>query len=409
VDSRARAAESTETRKAVGRMVRKYVAATIRDIVPKKLRQVLQRIVPALYTAKLAFLSGDNPLSQIGEGSGRERDADPRGVPLVGIIRNQMAFHTRFIEACQEMGCAFCVLDLATEGWFAEVRSSGVDFILVWPDAVTTDRAKVVKDRCDLIEEVLGIPVYPTRAERWMYEDKVRLADWLRSRGVPHPRTWVFFDRVEALGFATACTMPVVFKLPFGAGSTGVRIVRSRGRLKRLVRRAFGRGLSSSGHDPRDRQRGSILLQEYLPEIREWRLVRVGSSYFGHPKGRLGDFHSGSGRVEWDVPTARHLDFLHDITELGGFRSMAVDAFETPDGRLLVNELQTVFGASTSIHQLKVDGEPGRMVRSGAGRWHFEAGDFARNACANERLKDALDRFQGPDGPASQATVVAGG
>ena len=119
-------------------------------------------------------------------------------------------------------------------------------------------------------------------------------------------------------------------------------------------------------------------------------MVRIGDSYFGHPKGRRGDFHSGSGRVEWDVPEPRHLDLLHRVTEAGGFRSMDVDVFETPDGRLWVNELQAVFGASLAIDQLRRDGEPGRMIRTVDGSWRFEPGDFARNACANARIRDTL-------------------
>lgn len=72
---------------------------------------------------------------------------------------------------------------------------------------------------------------------------------------------------------------------------------------------------------------------------------------------------------------------------------MDVDVFETPDGSLLVNELQTVFGASVSVDQLRVNGVPGRMTRSTDGQWVFEPGDYARNACANERVRDALARW----------------
>jgi hypothetical protein len=187
--------------------------------------------------------------------------------------------------------------------------------------------------------------------------------------------------------------------MAMGSSARGVNIVRDRRTLRRLVNRAFSCGHVPPGHDHRDALRGSILFQEFLPGIREWRLVRIGDSYFGHPKGRVGDFHSGSGVAEWDVPEPRHLDFLHQVTERGRFVSMAVDTFETPDGRLLVNELQTVFGASTSVDQLKVDGVPGRMVREAEGDWRFESGDFARNACANERVRQALLRWCSPSAP----------
>ena len=120
-------------------------------------------------------------------------------------------------------------------------------------------------------------------------------------------------------------------------------------------------------------------------------MKETGRAYYGE-KGKVGFFHSGSGLVEWNVPEARHLDFLEAVTEKTGFRSMDVDVFETPDGKLLVNELQAVFGASHSVHQLMVDGEPGRFVRDGSrGEWIFEAGDFARNACANERVRFVIE------------------
>src|SRR5438309_3428217 len=121
-------------------------------------------------------------------------------------------------------------------------------------------------------------------------------------------------------------------------------------------------------------------------------MVRIGNSFFGHPKGRIGDFHSGSGAVLWDVPEPRHLDFLAAVTDKGGFYSMDVDVFETREGHLMVNELQTVFGTGYSIDQLRVNGVPGRFVRKPPhDEWVFEPGDFARNACANERIRYIIE------------------
>ena len=70
---------------------------------------------------------------------------------------------------------------------------------------------------------------------------------------------------------------------------------------------------------------------------------------------------------------------------------MDIDVFETEDGELLVNELQTVFGASFSVDQLRIEGKPGRFVREDSGQWKFEEGDFARNACANERIRYIIE------------------
>ncbi|MDA3872674.1 MAG: hypothetical protein PF795_01775 [Kiritimatiellae bacterium] len=458
----------------------------IRKVVPRSLRYAIQRHLNLSgFKARQRALS--DPLSSV-ERSDPSVDA-ASDVPPIGILRNRAQYHTQYISACRELGLSFRVIDLGREDWIDAVRDSGCAVFMAWPDATQSLWAKLFKDRCRVMEEQMGLTVYPSSRDMWMYEEKVRTRDWLMANGFPHPRTWIFTRKTEALDFVKSCDLPIVFKTGFGAAAAGVAIVKSRSQLRRIVRRAFASGHVPGGHDRRDREWGRILLQEYLPDVREWRMVRIGDSYFGHPKGKLGEFHSGSGKAEWDLPSEKLLNLLYEVTERGGFRSMDVDIFETPEGELYINELQTVFGASVSIDQMKKDGVAGRMVRrealwsaeaccrlSGAGTchgggeenvepfdsaqdrhrtsnvqrrsedeargsrsaelrigrgeggeeenanverrtsnferqtergllsdvglpksdsspWIFEPGDFARNACCNLRIKDALSRF----------------
>jgi hypothetical protein len=355
--------------------------------IPPRVRYAVQRVV-SLSDVKRRYRERSDPLASVSGG-----DENGFGSPVqVGIVRNRAQYHTKFVRACMELSVPFRVIDITTPDWVEAVRGSGCELFFVWPDITTTPLAKLVKDRCDLMEHDMGLTLSPASADRWMYEDKIRLYDWLRVHDVLHPRTWIFFERREAVDFAERCELPIVVKTSFGAASSGVRIIKNRRALRGVIAQAFGRGVTPSGHDLRDKQWGSIILQEYLNVDKEWRLVRIGDDFYGHPKGRAGEFHSGSGRVAWDVPEPRHLELLYAVTEKGGFRSMDVDVFETADGRLLVNELQALFGASTSVDQLRVDGVAGRMVREGD-VWTFQAGDFARNACANARVLDALRRW----------------
>lgn len=360
-----------------------------RQWIPQRVRYGIQRFI-SLNDLKLRYFSQKNPLAGISSS-----DDDSFGCGCrVAIAYNQAQYHGHYVAACLELGVPFRVVDLAGNAWLEELNKSGCSLLLVWPDAFLSTWSQMIKDRIEIIEMQLDMLVVPTGREIWMYEDKRRLAYWLQATGVPHPRTWVFYRRAEAEAFAQTCELPIVFKASFGAGATGVRLLRKRSSLRRLLRRVFNVGFVASGSDRRDRQWGSVLLQEYLHDVVEWRMVRIGDSFFGHPKGRKGDFHSGSGVVLWDVPETRHLDFLRDVTDSGEFRSMNVDLFETADGRLLVNELQAVFGASFSVDQLRVDGRPGRFARDlERGGWVFEEGDFARNACANERVRDAIERW----------------
>ncbi|MGY6629521.1 MAG: hypothetical protein ACXIUL_00800 [Wenzhouxiangella sp.] len=359
----------------------------IRRWMPPPLRRAVQRWLP-LGGLKQRWRHAREPLASILSG-----DENLVGIERpVGIVANRAQYHCLYVRACLEMGVPFRVIDLSAENWLEKARSCACTRFLVWPDATESPWAQLFKDRCELLAMQLGMEVYPGHADCWVYENKYRLRDWLIANDLPHPRTWVFTDREAALSFADQASLPLVMKTGFGAAATGVQIIRHRAALRRQVKRAFGRGFAPDGHDRRDLEWGRVLLQEYLPDVVEWRLVRIGESYFGHPKGKRGDFHSGSGRVDWTFPQARHLDLLHQVCEKGGFSSMAADLFETPDGRLLINELQTVFGASTSIHQMMQDGKPGRVIRQENGSWLFESGDFARNCCANLRVLSLIER-----------------
>ncbi|MCU0611721.1 MAG: hypothetical protein MUE60_08040, partial [Candidatus Eisenbacteria bacterium] len=233
--------------------------------------------------------------------------------------------------------------------------------------------------------------------------------DWLRVKGLPHPRTWVYSSRQQALDFADLCSLPIVFKSPFGAAAAGVRVLKTRRALKRMVRRVFDHGFVPSGSHRRDRQWGRVLLQEYLPDVREWRMVRIGDSFMCRLKERVGEYHSGSGLVAWARPPVRVLDFARHVTDIGGFRSMDVDIFETVEGLLLVNELQAVFGGIRDSNMDRGVEHRGRWRwNPSEPAWQFEAGDFYRNACANERIRYILEESPRPPGmPHSRAVAQA--
>jgi glutathione synthase/RimK-type ligase-like ATP-grasp enzyme len=357
-------------------------------LVPQSVRHRIQQVV-SLTDLKLRYFESLKPLANVMASD----DTGCAGDVRFGIIRNAAQYHTHFVAACQELKFPFRVIDLFRADWLESAEAAGCDVLLVWPDVVLSTWGAMIKDRVTILGRELGYPTVPSLEELWLYEDKRRQSYWLSANGVPRPRTWVFYDREEAIAFCRSCDLPVVFKTSFGAASSGVRIMRSRAALGRLVRRAFARGVVSGGTDRRDREWGSVLLQEYLPDVREWRLVRIGDSFLCRLKERRGDFHSGSGVVGWARPSERLLGFVREITERGAFRSMDVDVFETVDGRFLVNELQTVFG---SIREANLDrGAENRgrwRLDEASGVWRFEPGDFYRNACANERVRDALER-----------------
>jgi len=90
--------------------------------------------------------------------------------------------------ACQELGVPFRVLDLYRDDWQRVVRDSGADVLLVWPDAFLSIWGQMIKDRVQVVATEMGVPVFPTLPELWLYEDKPRMAYWLQAHDLPQAR-----------------------------------------------------------------------------------------------------------------------------------------------------------------------------------------------------------------------------
>ena len=324
---------------------------------------------------------------------GVSEETFPESPVRLGIFVDHTGqMHKFYITACKEKGISFRVFDLTDPDNLLERLSlDDCDCYLVWPSSGSTIVKEFFDYRLYIIETCLRKRIFPTWKECWLTEHKPRLRDWLDANGFPHPNTWVFYSKTRALSFANSATLPLVAKTATGASASGISVLRTRKDLIAIIQKAFGRGLRPRGHDTHDRQWGFIYLQEFFPDVHEWRMVRIGDSYFGYrkEKGPSG-LHSASHKWSWLDPGQKRLDLLREITERGGFKSMDIDLFEKPDGTLLVNELQTVFGCWTPEIQMKVNDIEGRYLFED-GIWTFEAGNFCSNQMCNLRLDYIID------------------
>lgn len=314
----------------------------------------------------------------------------PNSTYRFGIIEDVAQSHKYYIAACHDMKLSYKVISILSDDWINIIRHCNCDAFLVWPSTISTTTKQTFDYRLHILERDLGMIIYPSWRECWLSEHKPRLRDWLDAHSIPHPQTWVYHNRQDAIEFAYEAPIPIVAKTATGASASGIKILYSNNELIHHIRKAFGRGLCPRSFDPRDRQRGFIFLQEYLPEVDEWRMVRIGDSFFGYRKERgPKGLHSASHTWSWLNPRTKLLNLAKKVTDTGGFTSMDVDIFLTMEGRLLVNECQAVFGCSTPAVQMKVNDIEGRYLWTD-NSWHFERGSFCANHMCNLRLKYLL-------------------
>ena len=312
-----------------------------------------------------------------------------------------------YIRACQELGVPFEIIDVIGSKWLGNIVASNCAAYLVRPTPYYVAWKQMYDEKLYHMVNSLGKIIYPRYHDLLLYENKRHMAYAMQIAGIPMATTNIFYNLEEAIEYLDKASFPVVFKTQIGAQGRGVKILRSRAAAKLLVTRAFyvgvfrhvrtnlkgllGKRTCSIPYYFSEPEYRVVLLQEYLPNVVEWRMIRIGKSYFGHQKLKKGQFHSGSSLVGWYDPPERLLRFTKNVCDSIGTDSMCVDLFETPTGEYKVNELQAVFG-SYDPSQMYINGIPGRYLYLPAeDRWIFEEGYFNRNGSCNLRVQHLLE------------------
>ena len=368
--------------------INKFILYAKREnFLPDKLKNFIQKHMDVLDLRTASWISkdpyaNDPPVSSY----------ESKYPYVLGIIKEFWHMHRHYIAACRDLGVAYKVLDISGPDWQDVIKRSGCDAYLVYPSVQFSIWKQMYDERLRIMVKDMGKIIFPSYDELWIWESKRRMHYWLKANDIPHPKTWVFYNRNEALDFAEKANLPIVFKSDMGSGASGVIIFRKKKFLKKNITRCFKKGFTTGRRGPRDKEWGSILLQEYLPNVKEWRMIKIGNWYFGYEKLKSGDFHSGSHTWSYSMPPSELLFFIKAVTNKNNFLSMDLDVFITSDGRFLVNELQTLFGMNYAREMCVVDNKPGRIffdLKSNS--WQFEQGNFCKNNLCNLRVLTLLE------------------
>jgi glutathione synthase/RimK-type ligase-like ATP-grasp enzyme len=332
--------------------------------------------------------------------------------------------HLLWLKACEEYKdkIEYRVVDLTSNSWFEDIQSHSFDILLAKPGGLTMPYKQLYDERVYILNKVLGYQIFPAADEIFIYENKRFLSFWLKVNNIPHPRTDVFYNQKDAIEFVNVQTFPIVGKVNIGGSGSGVSILKTMRSALDYINRTFsgkgaprrsGPNLSKGGLFKRGfhylaypmdiseklnlyktisshPQTDFVIFQEYIPHSFEWRVVRIGDSFFAHKKLKIGGKASGTLQKGYENPPFALLDFVKEITDIHKFYSQAIDIFESERG-FLVNEMQCIFGQSDP-YQMLVDGKEGRYQFFN-GKWLFEEGEFNNNKCYNLRVEHVMQKL----------------
>lgn len=215
--------------------------------------------------------------------------------------------------------------------------------------------------------EKKGKKVFPNVNTAWHHDDKVGQKYLLECIDAPLVKSYVFYSKKEAEAWIEGTTFPKVFKLRGGAGSTNVKLVRTKRQAQSFINKAFGKGFLQINRWDRlkdrfwqlrrdrnfaavkyvingigrlfiptelskfsQRELGYIYFQEFLPNNNhDSRLVVIGDRCFAIRRyTRKNDFRaSGSGILDYDKELFDHqfIKLAFETTKKLGAQSVAYD------------------------------------------------------------------------------------
>ncbi len=289
------------------------------------------------------------------------------------LIRYERILEYNGIEAIR-----MCSSD---EVFWEQVRT--LDLFIYWWGQWDSERQNA-KAILPIVEKELAVNCFPNQRTCWMFDDKIREYYLMLSHSFPIIKSWIFWEKKDALKWAKDVALPVVFKLSGGAGSMNVVLIKKRAELFRLINLMFGCGIADRSIKTSDSlapglsrrlikklaigkrrflnqtithrnstpnwilHKNYALFQEFLPNNDfDTRVTVIGNRAFAFRRfNREDDFRSsGSGIIKYDTGEI-NLEFVKVALEMSsklGFQSMAYDFLYGKNGEIQFCEMSYAY------------------------------------------------------------------
>ncbi len=257
-------------------------------------------------------------------------------------------------------------------------------FIFRW--AQPDDHHQIAKTILPIIENSYRINCFPDQNTCWHYDDKIKEYYLFKAREYPFIKSWIFWEKENALKFASETNYPIVFKLKKGASASNVVLIKNKTEAHKIICRMFDKGISSNGIPHRgnvkyhnleklmrvkiDRyflnkirnikpetwkiSKNYVLFQEFLPNNSfDTRITTIGDRVFADRRFvRKNDFRaSGSGNYDYDLNNIdmRMVEIAQRISKEMKFQTMAYDFLINEKGEPEICEISYTY-SDDSIH-----------------------------------------------------------
>jgi hypothetical protein len=162
---------------------------------------------------------------------------------MLAIHHRPGSFSDKWIEYCDAHNIQYKLVNCFSSDIIQKMEEC---WGLMWHWAHWDYQAILFARQLTYSLEMMGKKVFPDSNTCWHYDDKVGQKYLLEAIGAPLVPSYVFYDKQEALEWASKTTYPKVFKLRGGAGSQNVKLANTFADAKKMITKSFGRGYKYS-------------------------------------------------------------------------------------------------------------------------------------------------------------------
>ncbi len=283
----------------------------------------------------------------------------------IAIQQREGGFTERWVAYCQKNSLDYLLVDCFSTDILYLFKKEKITH-LMWHLNHASSKDLMVYPYVMNTAENMGIKTFPNFNTRWHFDDKVAQKYLFESIDAPLVKSDVFYEKEEALTFLDKSQLPLVAKLKRGAGSTNVKLIKTKAEGVEYIQKLFSEGIVPTAtalgnfdqklrvakqiKDPiklakktigffkknkRERtlahaEKGYVYFQEFMPNNDfDIRIIVVGDIAFGIRRfNNENDFRaSGSGKLDFDVSKIdlETVRIAFDVTEKIGGQCLAFD------------------------------------------------------------------------------------
>lgn len=306
--------------------------------------------------------------------------------PNVGIIKTQesvlgkdyvnpKASWLRYERFCKNNDIPYGFFDITRSNWMSEAKKYD---IFICHTESNPAYQEMIESKIYILENLMGKFCFPSYHEVWQYENKNRANYLYKHYDLPTIPTYVTQNKEEAFDLIDKVGYPFITKTTIGAGSSGVRKIKTRSEAVKMINSIFcHNGLKTQY--PYQRQKDYLYVQKFIDDATfDLRIMLVGNMAFGYYRyPNKGDFRaSGAGNTEKKAIPEEALRLAIDVRDKLKSRQMGVDLlYSKKQNEYLIIET-SLFNQIDTPEQLVIDGVPGYYDISDKDNIRFKEGKY---------------------------------